>query len=205
MISLYYMSSILMKSRANQGFTIVELLIVIVVIGILTTVTIVTFNGVAERANNVSRMLEMRQWRQLFLLYKAANGTYPALSTGYGNYCLGSGFPTQSQVNQVADVNNQVSTNNPNGYCRDLVYNSSRHEASAELNSALSSFGSLPGTENHQKLVAWNLSIGPYYSYQSGGGRTITGIFSGSTCPASTTTDYQYNGGVATMCRFDLP
>ena len=100
------MAVTLTKTRTNQGFTIFELLIVIVVIGILAAVTIVTFNGVADRANNVSRMLEMRQWRQLFLLYKAANGTYPALSTGYGNYCLGSGFPTQSQVNQVADVNN---------------------------------------------------------------------------------------------------
>lgn len=199
------MATILTNSRSNRGFTIVELLIVIVVIGILAAVTIVAYNGIVDRANNVSRMSEMRQWRQLFLSYKAVNGTYPAPSTGYGNYCLGTGFPTQTQVNQVSDVNNQVSTNNPDGYCRDLVYNSTRHQASAELNNALSSFGGLPGAENHQKLVAWNLSIGPYYSYQSGGGRNITGIFSGSTCPAGTITDYQYNNAVATMCRFDLP
>lgn len=40
-----------MKQRARQeGFTIVELLIVIVVIGILAAITIVAYNGIQERA-----------------------------------------------------------------------------------------------------------------------------------------------------------
>ena len=168
-----------------HGLTLVELIIVIVVIGILVAFTIVAFNVVVDRANNVLRMAEMRQWKQLFLSYKVVNETYPALSTGYGNYCLGTGFPTQNHVNQGEDASNQVSTNNPIGYCRDLLYNSSRHEASAELNNTLSSVGGIPGPENHQKLVIFNASVGPYYRYQSSG-NYITGIFSGPTCPAGT-------------------
>ena len=39
------------KSSKERGFTIVELLIVIVVIGILAAITIVSFNGVTARAN----------------------------------------------------------------------------------------------------------------------------------------------------------
>ena len=38
----------------NQGFTIVELLIVVVVIAILAAITIVSYNGITSRANNSS-------------------------------------------------------------------------------------------------------------------------------------------------------
>lgn len=38
----------------SRGFTIVELLIVIVVIGILAAITIVAYNGVQQRANNTA-------------------------------------------------------------------------------------------------------------------------------------------------------
>jgi len=51
------------QKQTYSGFTIVELLIVIVVIGILAAITIVAFNGVQERsrvavANTELRMLE---------------------------------------------------------------------------------------------------------------------------------------------------
>ena len=38
--------------RKNVGFTIVELLIVIVVIGILAAITIVAYNGIQDRAKS---------------------------------------------------------------------------------------------------------------------------------------------------------
>ena len=39
------------KLRAEGGFTIVELLIVVVVIAILAAITIVSYNGITNRAN----------------------------------------------------------------------------------------------------------------------------------------------------------
>lgn len=39
------------KTQAQRGFTIVELLIVVVVIAILAAITIVSFNGITSRAN----------------------------------------------------------------------------------------------------------------------------------------------------------
>ena len=47
----------MIKWRAKQkGFTIVELLIVIVVIGILAAITIVAYNGIQQRARNQARI-----------------------------------------------------------------------------------------------------------------------------------------------------
>jgi prepilin-type N-terminal cleavage/methylation domain-containing protein len=43
-----------MKHRKQYGFTIVELLIVIVVIGILAAITVIAFNGVQERAKQAA-------------------------------------------------------------------------------------------------------------------------------------------------------
>jgi len=51
-------------SKKNQAFTIVELLIVIVVIGILAAITIVAFNGVQERARMAAAQAFATQLRR---------------------------------------------------------------------------------------------------------------------------------------------
>lgn len=72
----------------TSGFTIVELLIVIVVIAVLAAITIVAFNGVQQRANNTQTIQAMKEFVNAFNLYAQDNGNYPQL-TG----CLGEGYP----------------------------------------------------------------------------------------------------------------
>ena len=73
-----------------RGFTIVELLIVIVVIGILATITIVAYNGTQARARDTQRASDARNILTALEAYKAINNTYPvATSTaGSGSYEL---------------------------------------------------------------------------------------------------------------------
>lgn len=63
--------------RAGAGFTIVELLIVIVVIGILAAIVIVAFNGVQTRANDTAVRADLSQVAKKLELFIAEYGTYP--------------------------------------------------------------------------------------------------------------------------------
>jgi len=67
-------------ARKQKGFTIVELLIVIVVIAILAAITIVAFNGIQTRAFNSRVQSDIKNVQKLVEAYNALNGSYP--STG---------------------------------------------------------------------------------------------------------------------------
>jgi prepilin-type N-terminal cleavage/methylation domain-containing protein len=62
----------------QTGFTIVELLIVIVVIGILAAITIVAYNGVQGRANDTAIQSDLQNIAQKLEIYKADFAVYPA-------------------------------------------------------------------------------------------------------------------------------
>jgi general secretion pathway protein G len=66
------------KSDNRRGFTIVELLIVIVVIGILAAITIVAFNGVTNRAHTASAQSDAANLAQLLANSNTVNGGFPA-------------------------------------------------------------------------------------------------------------------------------
>jgi prepilin-type N-terminal cleavage/methylation domain-containing protein len=68
-----------------SGFTIVELLIVIIVIGILATITTVALSGVQARANDSSRLSDVASVKKALSLYKTDNGSFPATQPNPGN------------------------------------------------------------------------------------------------------------------------
>ncbi len=67
-----------MASSCRPGFTIVELLIVIVVIAVLATITIVAFNGIQKRAQAASVTAALNHASKRVRLYQVDNGGYPA-------------------------------------------------------------------------------------------------------------------------------
>ena len=68
-----------MKRVSQRGFTIVELLIVVVVIAILAAITIVAYNGVQQRATSSKLQSEVSQAVKKIETMKTASGTdtYP--------------------------------------------------------------------------------------------------------------------------------
>lgn len=77
MISLNNLKSRLQKDRS--GFTIVELLIVIVVIGILAALVIVTYNGIQQKARDSERKTDVKALQGQLEAYWATNAKYPCL------------------------------------------------------------------------------------------------------------------------------
>ena len=63
--------------RKQSGFTIVELLIVIIVIGILATLVLVTFTGVQQKARNTQRQTDIKAVASHLETYNANNAMYP--------------------------------------------------------------------------------------------------------------------------------
>ncbi len=79
-----------MKIASQRGFTIVELLIVIVVIGILAGITIVAYGGIQQRANNTAKYQAAASYEKSIQLYIAENNNAPPM--GAGSVCLGHGY-----------------------------------------------------------------------------------------------------------------
>lgn len=84
--------------KQKNGFTIVELLIVIVVIAILAAITVVAYNGIQERAWNSRAVANANTMQKVLMAYQSEHGRYPDYSGIAGNeqVCLGGGYPDKN-------------------------------------------------------------------------------------------------------------
>jgi prepilin-type N-terminal cleavage/methylation domain-containing protein len=139
-----------LKKQTTNGFTIVELLIVIVVIGILAAITIVSYSGIQQRAKNISRISAARQALGAVNAYIAANGSYP-LATGTGR-CLADNFP--------GDICWGVDSASP-------------AIKTASLNTEIKTIASLPSITYAPVDMGYWRGIGPVYHYRAA--RTVDG------------------------------
>jgi prepilin-type N-terminal cleavage/methylation domain-containing protein len=73
-----------LKQTKSRGFTIVELLIVIVVIAILAAITIVAYNGIQNRAKTSSGQAAANSMVKKFEAINAIKGVYYSNTTAAG-------------------------------------------------------------------------------------------------------------------------
>ncbi len=73
------------QEKKNEGFTLVELIIVIVVIGILAAIILVAYNGVTANAKDTARIAKIKEISKAIELYQATNGYYPKIQDASGN------------------------------------------------------------------------------------------------------------------------
>ncbi len=77
-----------MSFRGNQGFTLIELMVVVVIIGILAAIAIPKFQDVTESAKNAACRSNLRNIAGALNLYHADNGEFPGAFQGHTWYGL---------------------------------------------------------------------------------------------------------------------
>ncbi|RYF28495.1 MAG: prepilin-type N-terminal cleavage/methylation domain-containing protein [Chloroflexi bacterium] len=142
-------------NSGKRGYTIVELAIVIVVIGILAAITIVSYNGIQTRATNTSRVTEMQKYADLINLYQATFRKLPSTpdvaDIPLGTHCLGTGFPQSPSNPNVRTCRNWNQTPGTNV--------TPTEASSARFMEELTKVGTA-GNENHNNTS--EAVIGPY-------------------------------------------
>jgi prepilin-type N-terminal cleavage/methylation domain-containing protein len=73
------------RIKKNDGFTIVELLIVIVVIGILAAITIVAYNGVQKRANASAAVSAQNTLQKKAEAFNSISSKYPTSTADFNS------------------------------------------------------------------------------------------------------------------------
>jgi prepilin-type N-terminal cleavage/methylation domain-containing protein len=129
----------MLHGQKKSGFTIVELLIVVVVIAILAAITIVAYNGIRERASISSFKSELSQAIKKIESVKVLSGTetYPSSQAAAGLPDSRNG--TLSYFYSAAD----------NSYCVQLIKDSLSYFSNSD------SKNPVVGTCSDSNLVGW--------------------------------------------------
>ena len=82
----------------RSGFTIVELLIVIVVIGILATLTVISYSGITASANTTKAQVNAKNVADVANAYNASNASFPTTAAAFATYSGAAKLPATITV-----------------------------------------------------------------------------------------------------------
>lgn len=90
-------------NRAKAGFTLVELMVVVAIIGILAAVVYTNFNDARAQSRDKARMVALKEAQLALEFYKAQYGQYPAQGCGGSNTFAGPGLAGGAGLAQCDD------------------------------------------------------------------------------------------------------
>ncbi|OGG61155.1 hypothetical protein A3C87_03320 [Candidatus Kaiserbacteria bacterium RIFCSPHIGHO2_02_FULL_49_34] len=88
-----------MKTNTVRGFTLIELMVSITIIGILTAGAAVAFGNARANARDAQRYAVLAQMQLALETYRQVNGSYPSTSNTWWSVCSGFGSKDVTGVN----------------------------------------------------------------------------------------------------------
>lgn len=85
------------KNIFNEGFTLVELLVVISIIGVLLALSLSAFSSTKKSARDGKRKADLEQIRSALEIYRTDCKTYPA-AVSFGNPLTGAETPCLTNI-----------------------------------------------------------------------------------------------------------
>ena len=178
MLMLHNSGYIMRKAQRKSGFTIVELLVVIVVIGILASISVVAYNGIQNRARASSLASALSQTAKQLIFYASDNNdSYPATSAAFFTEIGANSSGVKNDTTYQYSSNNTVS---PKTYC-----------VTATL-----------GTVSYTLTQATSPTPGGCPGHAQGGQVAITNILANPSFESSLT---GWTGSAATIARVSSP
>lgn len=149
-----------MVSKKQPAFTIVELLVVIVVIGILATITIISYSGIQQKAVVASLTSDLSNASKQLKMDQVINSAYPTtLAAANG----GKGITTSSGTSYQYIYNNNA---NPQVFCITATNGSTSYKVTNNYTPAIGTCQT-PGIVTDGLLL--NLDAGNSVSYPGTG------------------------------------
>lgn len=90
----------------RKGFTIVELLIVIVLIGILASIALLAYGNIQQRARDAQRKSDLASIAKSLQHYRTDNGNFITTGSGCGYAGNGGGFYNAQDTNYPTSIDN---------------------------------------------------------------------------------------------------
>lgn len=116
-----YFSFLTSQISTQGGFTLLELLVVISIIGILTALGAVNYVGVRERARDAERKADLSQIQTALEFYRSDTGEYPTRTLFYSNIACNGEFANNGVV-YIKSVPCDPSTGAKYNYNRQSLY-----------------------------------------------------------------------------------
>lgn len=175
------MRSIVQWGNKKQGFTIVELLIVVVVIAILAAITILAYNGISNRAKASAAASSAGAAAKKVLAYAIGN------SDNYPANLADSGITDANGTTYQYRVDN---ASNPKTYCLTTTSNNVSYYVSSTITTPIAGACAghgINGVAPVTNLVANPGSESAYLDLRNGGGATVSRTLADKHSGASST------------------
>lgn len=153
--------------KKPQGFTIIELLIVIVIIAILAAITLVAYNNIQTRAKTAAAKNVASEVQQKVETYNALKGSYPSsnltsdLSTYSESSLAGTGitiagpYPTTITPSTGTKAVKVDTCSNPSGY-RVFYWDYGAPDQTGQNALVLQGYGGVSSSSDAVCTSGWN-------------------------------------------------